>query len=426
MKLQSIILGVIALALAAGGGLYATGNLDPLMKKLKIQQGGPVTENEDPEILAPAVTVAKATRQHFVETVMVTGTLIPRDEILVAPEVDGLRVLDLRVDVGDQVTEGQILATLVATSLEAQVAQNDAALARADASIARAQSAITETEARVKEANAALERAKPLLKNRYLSESTYDQREAAAKTAQAQVLSARDNLKAAQAEKKQVIAQRKELDWRLSRTEVKAPEDGVVSRRAARVGGLALAAGEPMFRIIARGEVELDAEVPEAPLAKVRLGQEADIQVAGVGKVTGSVRLISPEIAEQTRLGKVRIFLGSDPRLRIGAFGRGQIKTNKSDGLAVPASAVLYSEAEATVQIVQNGKVVAKSVTTGLLAKGMVEIRSGLQTGDLVIARAGTFLRDGDAVRPIISEANISSATPNGATPKQHARNTAR
>lgn len=181
-----------------------------------------------------------------------------------------------------------------------------------------------------------------------------------------------------------------------------------------------------MFRIIARGEVELDAEVPEAPLAKVRLGQEADIQVAGVGKVTGSVRLISPEIAEQTRLGKVRIFLGSDPRLRIGAFGRGEIKTNKSDGLAVPASAVLYSEAGATVQIVQNGKVVAKSVKTGLLAKGMVEIRSGLQTGDLVIARAGTFLRDGDAVRPIISEANISSATPNGATPKQHALNTAR
>lgn len=427
MKLQSAILGATALVLAIGGGLYATGNLDPLIGKLKIQQGDAAAENDDPEILAPAVTVAKATRQNFVETVMVTGTLIPRDEILVAPEVEGLRVLDLRADVGDKVSAGQILATLVATTLEAQIAQNDASLARADASIARAQSAISESEARVTEANASLERARPLVKNRYLSESTFDQREAAAKMAQAQLVSARDNLKAAKAEKKQVVAQRKELDWRLSKTEVKAPEDGVVSRRAARVGGLALSAGEPMFRIIARGEVELEAEIPEAPLAKIRLGQEGKIDVAGVGTVTGSVRLISPEIAKQTRLGYVRVFLGSDPRLRIGAFGRGYIKTNNSNGLAVPASAVLYSDAGAAVQIVEQGKVVSKSVETGLLAKGMVEILSGIEAGDLVIARAGTFLREGDAVRPVISEANISSASPQESTDAtQHARNTAR
>lgn len=357
-----------------------------------------------------AVTVARVHQDTFIETVMVTGTLIPRDEILVSPEIEGLRVLDLKVDEGDAVKTGQVLATLVPTTLQAQVAQSDASLARADAAIARAESAITEFEAKVKEADAALERARPLTKSGYLSESTFDTREANAKTMRSQLVAARDGLKVAQAEKQQVVAQRKELDWRLGNTDVKSPSDGIVSRRTARVGGLALAAGEPMFRIIARGEIELDAEVPEEPLAKVRIGQKADIEVAGVGPVTGSVRLVSPEVDRATRLGRVRVFLGADPRLRIGAFGRGNIKTAEGKGLAVPLSAVLYDDKGASVQIVRDGKVVSVAVKTGLMAGGKVEIREGVALDDLVVARAGTFLRDGDAVRPIEPKATVSEA----------------
>jgi HlyD family secretion protein len=298
------------------------------------------------------------------------------------------------------------------------VAQSDASLARADAAIARAESAITEFEAKVKEADAALERARPLAKSGYLSESTFDTREANAKTLRSQLVAARDGLKVAQAEKQQVVAQRKELDWRLSNTEVTAPSDGIVSRRTARVGGLAMAMGEPMFRIIARGEVELDAEVPEEPLAKVRIGQTADIEVAGVGRVQGSVRLVSPEVEKATRLGRVRVFLGADPRIRIGAFGRGEIQTAEGKGLAVPVSAVLYDESGASVQIVRDGKVAKVAVKTGLVARGMVEIREGVALDDLVVARAGTFLRDGDAVRPIDPRATVSDVT---GTPKVQA-----
>jgi HlyD family secretion protein len=374
-------------------------------------------EPADQASAGAAVTVARVHQETFVETVMVTGTLVPRDEILVSPEIEGLRVLELKVDEGDSVKQGQVLATLVPTTLQAQVAQSDASLARADAAIARAQSAISEFEAKVKEADAALERARPLTKSGYLSESTFDTREAMAKTMGAQLVAARDGLKVAQAEKQQVVAQRKELDWRLGNTDVKSPSDGVVSRRTARVGGLAMAMGEPMFRIIARGEVELDAEVPEEPLAKVRIGQKADIEVAGVGPVPGSVRIVSPEVDKATRLGRVRIFLGADPRIRIGAFGRGDIKTAQGKGLAVPMSAVLYDEKGASVQIVRDGKVVTSSVKTGLIAGGKVEIREGVALDDLVVARAGTFLRDGDAVRPIDPNATLSEAPASNATP---------
>lgn len=405
------LLSVLALltVVAAGAYAYQAGHMQQLSEAWTTHNA-PETPKADPAPLPPAVTVARATKQPFTETVMVTGTLVARDEILVAPEIEGLRVLELKKDEGDRVKKGDVLATLVPISVQAQVAQSDASLARADAAIARARSAITESAARLKEAEAALQRAQPLTKSGYLSESTFDQRDAAAKTARAQLAASEDGIKLAEAEKAQVVAQRRELDWRLGNTDVKAPEDGIVSRRTARVGGLALSAGEPMFHIVARGEIELDAEVPEEPLAKVQIGQQAEIAVAGVGTVSGKVRLVSPEVNKTTRLGRVRIFMGDDPSIRIGAFGRGVIKTAHSEGLAVPASSVLYGENGATVQIVRDGKVETTEVVIGLMDGSNVEVRNGLKPDDMVVARAGTFLREGDAVRAILPGAEISNA----------------
>lgn len=410
MKIKLLI--ALALIGAVAGGLYYAGHFDQPAQTAAPASQSPKTQTAAGEaaVLPPAVTVARVHDETFVETVMVTGTLVPRDEILVAPEIEGLRVLELKVDEGDVVKKGDVLATLVATTLQAQVAQSDASLARADAAIARAESVIAESEARVKEADAALERAKPLTKSGYLSESTFDTREATAKTNRAQLVAARDGLKLARAEKEQVIAQRKELDWRLSNTDVKSPADGIISRRTARVGALAMSVSDPMFRIVARGEIELDAEVPEEALAKVKIGQKADIEVAGVGPVPGSVRLVSPEVDKATRLGRVRVFLGADPRVRIGAFGRGVIKTAEGKGLAVPASSILYDERGATVLVVRDGKVAETQVQTGLMAEGKVEIRSGVVRDDIVVARAGTFLRDGDSVRPITPGEEVSAA----------------
>lgn len=419
MKVKLLIALLIIGAVVAG--LYYKGHFGGPEQQVAAQSAAPTPaaapkSPDDGAVLPPAVTVARVAEENFVETVMVTGTLVPRDEILVAPEIEGLRVLDLKVDEGDQVKKGDVLATLVPTTLQAQVAQSDASLARADAAIARAESTIAESEARVKEADAALERAKPLTKSGYLSESTFDTREATAKTMRAQLVAARDGLKLAVAEKQQVVAQRKELDWRLGNTDVKSPADGIISRRTARIGALAMSVSDPMFRIIARGEVELDAEVPEEPLAKVKIGQKAEIEVAGVGAVQGSIRLVSPEVDKTTRLGKVRVFLGADPRIRIGAFGRGVIRTAEARGLAVPASSVLYDERGATVLVVKDGKVVEAQVRTGLLADGKVQILSGVARDDVVVARAGTFLRDGDAVRPISPGEAVSTAVPHDAS----------
>jgi RND family efflux transporter MFP subunit len=239
-----------------------------------------------------------------------------------------------------------------------------------------------------------------------------DQRESAAKAAEAQLIAARDGLKLAEADKAQIEAQRRELEWKRGRTEVVAPADGIISRRVARVGGYAAGAADPMFRIVAKGEIELEAEVVEARIAKIQEGQPAKVQLAGLGPVVGKVRLVSPEIDKATRLGRVRIFLGDNAALRTGAFARGVIETAKSRGLAIPASSVLYGESGASVQVIRdNNTIETRRLKTGLASGALVEVRQGLFEGDLVVAKAGTFLRDGDAIRPIVeNRAQVSEA----------------
>jgi len=410
-RLLVIVLGLAGLAVAA----YQSGFVEPYFATFaaKKESAAPKAAPEPP---VPTVSATQAAQKNFVETVLVTGSFIPREEILVAPEVDGLRVLELKADEGDRVKKGDILAVLVTEQIEAQMAANDASLLSAVASIERARSQITESEARVAEADAQLERARPLVKSKYLSESVFDQRQAAARTARAILESAKGGLAQAEADKARIEAQRRELIWRRGNSEVRAPADGIISRRSARIGGIALAnsfgGGDTMFRIIKDGEIELDAEVAETSLTKVRTGQAARITAPGGIEVKGTVRLVSPEVDKTTRLGRVRIFVGANADLRIGSFGRATIETAESRAIAIPLSAILYSDDGASVQVVVGGKVETRPIKTGLEAGGLVAVKAGLSEGDLVVTKSGTFLRDGDAVRVLQPAAKVSEAGP--------------
>ncbi len=417
---RSVILGICTAAIAAAGiayqqGLLPIGHLDEALAwtadpsknksgeqaSAKPPAAGASAEKSKDAKSAPPVTVSEVKRRDFTETVFATGSLIAREEIVVLAEVEGLRIIEIRAEEGDRVEKGQILARLETETLSSQLAQNSALLNRADAAISQAGSQIVEAEANVIEAEASLKRAKPLQSSGYLSESLFDQREALAKTARARLVSSRDGLALAQAEKARIKAERRELEWRVMKTDVKAPEAGIVSKRTARLGAIAAAVGEPLFRIIENGEIEFDAEIPEARIGSVKPGQHTKIDVAGGSDVSGKVRLISPAIDPMTRLGRARIFIGDTPALRIGSFAKGSIETATGSGLAVPAPAILYSASGPSVQRVVDGRVKTVSVETGLVADGHVEIRKGLSAGDIVVAKAGTFLRDGDAVRPI-------------------------
>jgi RND family efflux transporter MFP subunit len=351
--------------------------------------------------VAAAVTVTKAARTEVVEAVTVTGTLVPRQEVLVGPEIEGLRILELLVDEGDKVAPGAVLARLSRETLEAQLAQSDAALARSDAAIAQAQSQISQTQANMTWTTQDLQRAQSLLARGASTQAAVDQKTSLARAAQAQLQAARDALVAAEADKKSFLAQRSELMVRLSRTEVKTPQGGIIARRNAKLGAVATAAGEPMFRIIANGAIELDAEVPEQRLLELREGQSAKITLADSSTVSGKIRLLSPEVDRTTRLGRVRISLESDSKARVGSFARASIELRRNMSVTVPASAIIYEGGKATLQIVVDGVVRAKPVEVGFVNGSRAEVLKGLSEGETVVVRAGPFLREGDAVTPV-------------------------
>ncbi len=255
-----------------------------------------------------AVTVAAAKNMCFADTLQVTGVLVPRNEILVRPEREGLQISQVLVEPGDTIVSGQVLARLAPAE---------------------------------------------------------GQEGAGAATA------------------------------------VRAPAAGVIIAESATVGTTASTRAEPLFRIAGKGEMELQAEIPVKMLTSLAVDQPAKVEIVGVGELPGKVRLFSTAINPTTQLGQVQLFVGSDPRLRVGAFGRATITIGRRCGAAIPLSAVLYSPAGAVVQVVRDGRIESRRVTVGLLALGQAEIREGLAEGETVVVRAGAFVRDGDRVRAV-------------------------
>ena len=349
---------------------------------------------------APLVTTTTATRGEMVETVQVTGTLVAREEIVVAPQIEGLRIVEILAEEGDRVAKGQVLARLSRETLDAQAAQSSAQLARADAGIAQARAALAQAQAALAASAPALDRAKTLAKTGAGTDAMLEARAADQAANVARLDAARQGLASAQAERKALEAAREELDLRIQRSEVKAPEAGLISRRAARIGAIASAsAPDGLFRIVEDGAVELAAEAPDFRLAKMRPGQPARIRDAAGFFHGGKVRLVSPEIDRTSRMGSLRIAIDAASQLRVGGFARGSVETDRRTALSLPASAVIQGAEAATVDAIRDGRVRKTQVKTGIVVDGRVEIVEGLAEGDIVAARAGAFLNDGDRVQ---------------------------
>lgn len=353
--------------------------------------------------LVPTISVVEAKRREIVESVVVTGTLVPRDEILVTPEIEGYRVTEVLVEEGARVARGQVLARLSRDLIDRQLAQQAALVEKAEAAVPQAQSSIEQAEAAETEARLAYERAQQLLRTGNATAAVMEGRTASLRQAEGKLAFARNGLRIARADLAQARAVLEELNLRLARTEIRAPEAGIVSRRTARVGLAASASAEPLFRLIARGEIELEGEVIETKLPQLRENAPAWIDLGDGVRLAGSVRTVYPEVDRATRLGKVRIRLEPDPRLRIGTFARGAVELARTRGVTVPQASVLYGGPKrSSVLVVADDVVEAREVRTGLSDDDDdIEIRAGLADGERVVARAGSFLRDGDRVRPV-------------------------
>jgi RND family efflux transporter MFP subunit len=337
-----------------------------------------------PAKAALTVTVAQPLQSALTRGIGANGSIAAWQEASVGTEANGLRLADVRVNVGDVVKRGQVLATFAPDTMHADVAQIRAAVAEAEATLA--------------EASANAQRARSLQATGALSDSAINQYLTAERTAQARL------------EAQRAMANMQQL--RLRMTQVLAPDNGVISARSATVGAV-LPAGQELFRMIRQGRLEWRAEVAANDMVSLKPGMVALVTAGNAAPIKGTVRMVAPTVDPQTRNGLVYVDLpaSASASARAGMFARGEFEIGSGSGLTLPQSAVLLRDGFSTVlRVGPDMKVAQVKVSVGRRVGDRIEIVNGLDAGSRVVASGGGFLADGDTVRVVAAPAAASAA----------------
>jgi HlyD family secretion protein len=361
----------------------------------------------------PAITVSTVAPLRLTDRVVASGLVDAVEQVQVQPLVEGQPIDALLADVGDTVTEGQVLARLSTSSLELQLSQLAANRASAEAAIAQAQANVIQANANAAEAERQAARNAELVQAGSVPQAQADQTAAAAEAARAGANVAEQGVASARAQLELVDAQIANARLQLSRTEVKAPVAGLVVARNAQVGAIASAAGAAMFTVVRDNAMEMRADVSEQDLLRLRPGQIAHLTaVEGEAPITGQVRLVEPTIDPVTRLGTARIQIDDPTRVVKGMFLTAEVIVAEQEQLAVPVSAVGSDAEGATVMRVRDGVVERVPVVLGIRDGGLVGLTGGLAQGDLIVTKAGAFVRPGDHINPVPAESQAAVQAP--------------
>ncbi|MFI4965494.1 MAG: efflux RND transporter periplasmic adaptor subunit [Caulobacterales bacterium] len=328
---------------------------------------------------ARAVRIVALQTRSISGALSASGDLVAREEAAVLPEVSGYRVARVLADVGDTVKKGQTLVQLDPALIQAQLAQAEAVAAQAQVQALQA----ADQAARVKDLDNA----------GVLSQEAIDQR--------------RFQARAAQAAAKAQAAALKDLRTRVNKLSVTAPVSGLILERNVNPGDIsAVGAATPWFRLARDGEIELAAQLSEIDLANIRPGQHAQVTLPSGVVVPGVVRLVSPQIDPQTKLGIVRIHLPVRRDIRAGGFGRAVFTDVSGQVLAAPETAIRYDADGASVMVIgPDNRVKHAMVQTGERGGGYVQLIKGPPAGSRIVENAAAFLLDGDMVRPVDASA---------------------
>ncbi|WP_117191678.1 efflux RND transporter periplasmic adaptor subunit [Rhizobium terrae] len=357
------------------------------------------------ELKLPSIIVTEAVTKPLVDRVIATGTIKPVEEVYVQPLVDGLSIKTLNADVGDEVKADSVLATLNDDALLLQKSQYEANKAKAEAGVAQYQAQVIEAEANLADMTRQRDRTKRLSQSGTSTVSQLEQAEAQVEVAQARLNAAKQAVAVGQSDIKVVDAQIDDVKLRLARTGVKTPIAGVVSARTAKVGAIATGQGSPLFTIIKDSAIELVADLSETDIQKIKAGQRAIVTIAGGRtKIEGKVRLVSPTVDATTRLGSVHIVIDDKSGARSGMYASAEIVIAEANALALPLSAVTTGRSGSTARKVEDNVVKQVKIETGIQDGGFIQVVSGLTAGDIVVAKAGAFVRDGDKIAPVPAE----------------------
>lgn len=314
------------------------------------------TQPPPTSIAALTVTAAEVAQAHWPITVEASGAIAPWQEAVIGAQVSGLQLADVRVNVGDQVRRGQVLARYDAALLQADDARLDAAWKQADANRVRALQ---------------------LQGSGGISEQDVLQYVTQADMAKAQLQSTRLQVRYAV---------------------VTSPDDGVISSRSATVGTVS-ATGQELFRVIRQNRLEWRGEMTASQLVRLAPGQPIEVILPDGKSAIAKVRQAAPSFDSQTRLGIVYADIAPGSTARAGMYAQGKVTLAESPALVVPATSVVIRDGRSyAATLLAGDRVRLQPVSVGRRQGDAVEIVSGLHAGEKIVAQGAGFLNDGDLV----------------------------
>ncbi len=319
---------------------------------------------------ALTVTITRPVRAVWPMTLEASGAIAAWQDASIGAQVGGYRLIEVLVNVGDQVTKGQVLARFDPALLQA----DEARLAAGD-----------------EEAKANEQRVLRLQKSGSVSDRDVLQLVTQAKTTKALLESNR---------------------LQLLYTEVLASDDGVISSRTATLGAV-VPVGQELFRLIRQNRLEWRGELTAAQLAHVDIGQHVELILPGGGAAKATIRQMAPSLDPQSRLGVVYADIAPGSRARAGMYVDGHVIIGQGEALVVPAASVTIRDGRNYVlKLMEDSttpRVSLQPVTIGRRRADQIEIVDGARRDDrLVVAGAG-FLNEGDLVR--IADINDTNRT---------------
>lgn len=367
--------GIVLIAVGAGGYIGHHFASTPTQ---------PAATERAPAQPAPSLTQNTATKPALtVQTVMPSTTKMPIglyangniaawQEAVMGTEVSGLALQEVRVNVGDQVKKGQVLARLNDSTLQADVAQAQANLAEAQATLLEAES----------NAN----RARSVRNTGALSQQQIDQYINAETTAKARLQAMQSALHAQQI--------------RLKQTTLIAPDSGLISKREATVGQV-VSAGQELFRLIRQGKIEWRGEFNARDLAKLKVGMPVELTLPDNTQTIGKVRALAPTTDTATRNTLVYVDIPSHAA-NPGMFAKGKVSIGDYSATTLPYSAIVMRDGFNFVMHVDaQHRVHAQKVELGQRQGSVVEVQNLPDTHAQFVLSGGAFLADGDWVKVV-------------------------
>jgi RND family efflux transporter MFP subunit len=373
-----------------------------------------VSCNRQPEVVSaaettPVVPVVKVARANLTNDIKLTAEFEPYQEIDVMAKVSGY-VSAIRVDIGDRVAEGALLATLEIPEMKNELTKAHATIQATEADIAAARDELRRAESARDIAHLSFTRISQVANQEkgLVPQQQLDEVHSRDLMAEAQVASAKSLLSAAQQRSAVARAEEARVKTMFEYSNITAPFAGVVTKRFANKGSMIQAGtasqsqAMPLVRLAQDNVLRLVLPVPESAVSRIRPGETLDVMVPSLHKTfPGRVARSNQTVQMSTRTMDTQVDVANANFVLVpGMYAEVNLRLDEhNNALAVPVDSVDGTGADAHVFVVQNGRLHSTAVSTGLETAQRIEIRSGLQDGDTVVVGRQSGLKDGQPVQ---------------------------